>query len=679
MTVRIGIDTGGTFTDVVLYDEATGTVHTAKTPSTPAAFDRGVLAGLDGILDRTGVAPADVSFLSHGTTVGTNAVLEDDLPSLGLITNEGLRDVIEIGDQTRPDLYDLQAEKPPHLIPRRHRKAVPGRLDYAGREIDPLDESAVRDAARELADADVEAVVVSMLFSPLNDAHERQVVQLVEGEASDLPCTRSSAVDPELREYDRTVTTVLNEAVKTRTADYFDRLETGVADRGIDAPLYIMHAGGGVFGVEAASRHALRTVLSGPAAGALGARDAAVAAGFENAIGLDMGGTSADVSIVEEGTVVRTTSGEINDLPVSVPQLDISTVGAGGGSVAWVDPGGGLRVGPDSAGADPGPVCYDRGGERPTVTDAQVLLGRIDPTVFEGADVEAAVERAERVVEQELADPLGESVEAAARSVVKVANAKMARALRRVTVERGRDPDDFALVAFGGAGPLHAFDVADHVDVGTVIVPRSPGVLSAQGLLLADVRMDESAAYRGDGIDVAAIGDQLDALEAAVRGRFEGGGFNADAVTIDRTLDLRYHGQSYELQVPVAGTPFDEGVLESARERFDEQHARLYGHAMPGEPIEVVTLRAAGTVATPGLGATTRTVEDRAVGERQVAFDDGGFRDTPVVDRRTLAPGDRVEGPAVVEERGSTALVPPGVTAGVVESGAMVLQRSGPG
>jgi len=675
MTVRLGVDTGGTFTDVVCYDESTGVVSTAKTPSTPPDFERGVLAGIDEVLDRAGVDPGDVSFLSHGTTVGTNAVLEGDLPSLGLVTNEGLRDVLEIGDQTRPALYDLQCDKPPVLVPRRHRKGVPGRLNYAGEETTPLDEAAVRRAAAELAEAGVEAVVVSMLFSPLNDAHERRVEALVADEVPGLPVTRSSAVFPVPREYDRTVTTVLNEAVTSRTAAYLDRLRAGVAARGVDAPLYVMHSGGGVFDVEAARTYALRTVLSGPAAGAVGARTAAVAAGFRAAIGLDMGGTSADVSLVEDGAIVRTTAGEIADLPLQLPMLDVSTVGAGGGSVAWVDAAGGLRVGPDSAGADPGPICYDRGGERPTVTDAQVLLGRIDPAAFRGADVEAAVARARETFERALAEPLDATVEAAALATLQVADAKLARALRRATVERGRDPAEFALVAFGGAGPLHAVAVADHVGVGAVVVPRSAGLLSARGLLLADVRMDESAAARVTEPEPAALAAQFEELEAAVAGRLSAGGFDLGAARLERTLDVRSRGQAYELSVPVAGDGLDWSALEATIARFHDEHARRYGFSTPETPVEVVTLRVSGTVPTPGFdGLAAGAGSPSPPGERRVSFDDGGSRPTAVIDRASLAPGDHVDGPAIVEERGSTALVPPGARGRVAEDGAIVVR-----
>jgi len=673
MSVRIGVDTGGTYTDVVLYDEGQGTVHTTKTASTPPEFERGVLTGIEDVLDRAGIEPAAVDFMSHGTTVGTNAVLEGDLPPLGLITNQGLRDVLEIGDQTRPALYDLQGEKPPPLVPRRRRYGVPGRIDAAGDIVDPLDETAVRSAVHELADAGVTSIVVSMLFAHLNEVHERRVGELIEAEAPTLDYTLSSAVYPESREYDRTVTTVLNEAVKVRTADYFARLRDGVVVLGIDAPMYIMHSGGGVFGVDAATRYALRTVLSGPAAGAIGAREAASTTGVTHAIGLDMGGTSADVSLLEGGTLVRSTEGEINDLPIKTPLIDINTVGAGGGSVAWVDAGGGLRVGPDSAGANPGPICYGRGGERPTVTDAQVLLGRIAPAAFASGGDDAIRDRVRETFEQELAAALAVPPEEAAASVLQVANAKMARELRRVTVERGRDPDDFALVAFGGAGPLHAPAVAQHVGLNQVIVPRSPGVLSARGLLLADVRMDESAAARTGELEPSGLAEQFGALEEAVTDRLRNGGFDPSDAGLSRSADIRYRGQSYELQIRVDPPPLDEASMHAIRERFDDRHRRLYGHSMPEEPIEVVTLRVAGSIELPDLDEALETKGETTRGQRKIRFTEGEVFRTPVLNRATMDVGTMHEGPVVIEDAGSTTLIPPHKTATVRPNGAIVI------
>jgi N-methylhydantoinase A len=676
MTVRIGVDTGGTFTDVVLYDAAAGRVYTTKTPSTPPDFDRGVLNGIDKILEETGTDPARVEFLSHGTTVGTNAVLENEIPPLGLLTNDGLRDVLEIGDQTRPELYDLQQEKQPSLIPRRHRLGVPGRIGHDGSEVDPLDEAAVEAAVDELADAGVESIVVSMLFSYLNDDHERRIGEIVEDHDADLEYALSSAVYPETREYDRTVTTVLNEAVKRNIADYLDRLGAGIAQRGIDVPLNVMHSGGGIFSPSQATEFALRTVLSGPAAGAVAARDVATDLGYDDAIGLDMGGTSADVSLVENGELVRSTEGEINDLPIKTPLIDINTVGAGGGSIAWIDEAGGLRVGPQSSGADPGPICYDRGGTDPTVTDANLLLGRIRAEAFVGGEMDLVVERTRERFREAVAEPLGEPVEDAAVSVLKVANAKMAREIRRVTVERGRDPGAFALVAFGGAGPLQAPFVAEQMDIEAVVLPRTPGVLSARGLLLADVRADESRAYRGDRLDAAAMAEGYADLEATQRDRFAEMGFDPEAVELDRAADMRYVGQSYELTVDVGGGELDEDAVAAAVESFHRDHERLYGYAMADESVEAVTLRVTGRVPTPPVDDEPESTDEQPHrGTRDIYFEDRGRVESGVYWRPALAVEDSIEGPALLEGTGSTAIVPPGWTATVAADGSVLIER----
>lgn len=674
MTVRIGVDTGGTFTDVVLYDEDSGRMYTTKTPSTPPDFDRGVLEGIDGILEETDIAPETVEFLSHGTTVGTNAVLENDIPRLGLITNEGLRDILEIGDQTRPELYDLQQEKQPTLIPRRRRLGVSGRIGQDGEAVDPLDEEQVRAAVEELVESGTESIVVSMLFSYLNDDHERRIGELIDAHDADVPYTLSSATYPEPREYDRTVTTVLNEAVRRNIEEYLDRLRTGVGDRGIEVPLNVMHSGGGIFSPEQATQFALRTVLSGPAAGAVATRDVSTGLGYENAIGLDMGGTSADVSIVEDGELVRSTEGEINELPIKTPLIDISTVGAGGGSIAWIDEAGGLRVGPRSAGADPGPICYGRGGTEPTVTDANLLLGRLSAEGFVAGDMDIVVDRTGERFEEVIAEPLGESTEVAALGVLKVANAKMAREIRRVTVERGRDPSDFALVAFGGAGPMQVTAVAEQMDIDTVVVPRTPGVFSARGLLLADIRADESQAYRGDRPDAGTMADGYADLETTQRERFAEMGFGPDELELERAVDMRYVGQSYELTVPVdAGTLDDEAVATSI-EQFHDSHEQLYGHAMRDGSVEAVTLRVTGRVPTPPLRDRLEASADAASArrdEREVYFEETGYEPTSVYARPELPVGESVDGPAVLEGTGSTAVVPPGATATVAEDGSV--------
>ncbi len=672
MTVRIGVDTGGTFTDLVLYDAETDTVTITKTPSTPPDFDCGVLTGVDKILDRTGVRGEEIGFLSHGTTVGTNAVLEGEIPDIALITNEGLRDVLEIGDQTRPELYNLQAEKPPALIPRHLRREVPGRLDAAGDVVGPLDETRVREVAADLAETGVESVVVSMLFSYLDPSHEERVGEILAEEGVDF--SLSSDVHPEIREYDRTITTVLNEAIRTTVQEYFRRLDEGIATQGIDAPLNVMHSGGGVFSTSQATDKAIRTVLSGPAAGGVAAREVSATEGFENAVGMDMGGTSADVSIIQDGSLVRTTEGEINDLPVKTPMIDLNTVGAGGGSVAWIDKGGGLRVGPKSAGADPGPVCYDRGGTDPTLTDANLLLGRLTPDNFLDGDMELAVGTARAVFAETVAAPLDISVEQAALSVVEVANASLGREIRRVTVERGNDPSEFALVSFGGAGPLQAPAVAQEMDMDAVVVPRNPGVLSARGLLVADVRIDESEAYPREPPDTEILADRLAALEDSLMERVRGQGYEREAVSVDRAVDVRYEGQAYELTIPVPEGPVDDATLEAVIGGFHDAHEQRYGHAVRSEPVEFITLRANATVPTPPLHDNPESADGDAInGRREVFFPDDGFRETTLYDRLALQPGTEIAGPAILEETGSTSIVPPEATARITDDGNVVI------
>jgi N-methylhydantoinase A len=671
---RIGVDTGGTFTDVVIYDDESGEIRITKTPSTPPDFDRGVLNGIDKILEQTDATGESIEFLSHGTTVGTNAVLENEIPDLGLITNQGLRDVLEIGDQTRPELYNLQTDKPPHLIPRRLRKEVPARLDSRGNVIDELDEAVAREVTEELVDENVDAIVVSMLFSYLNDSHEQAIGDIIEAVDPEMNYALSSEIHPEIREYDRIITTVLNEAIKTTVQDYFSRLDEGVETRNIGVPLNVMHSGGGIFSTGQATDRAIRTVLSGPAAGAVATQNVADQEGHKNAIGMDMGGTSADVSLIRDGELVRSTEGEINNLPVNTPMIDINTVGAGGGSIAWIDEGGALRVGPKSSGADPGPICYGHGGEEPTLTDANLILGRLGPDNFLDGEMELAVQRTEEIFRDKIAEPLDLSLEEAAFAVVEVANASLAREIRRVTVERGNDPANFALTAFGGAGPLQAPAAAAEMDMETVIIPRNPGVFSARGLLIADVRVDESHAYRSEEIDADEIDAQFNELEENLRKRFGAMGFNAEEPEISRSIDMRYKGQAYEITVNVPNGGFDEAAVETAANRFHEEHARLYGHAMRDEPLEAVTLRTDGTVTTTKLEDKLATSNlDAQRGEREVYFGDEGYLETAIYNRNALGPGETVAGPAILEENGSTSIIPPETTAEISDYGSVII------
>jgi N-methylhydantoinase A len=677
MTKRIGVDIGGTFTDVVLYDEENGELFTTKSSSTPPNFEQGVVTGIEKILDRTGVAPGEVTYLSHGTTVGTNAVLEGEFPAIGLITNEGLRDVLEIGDQTRPEVYNLQVDKPPELVPRYLRKEIPGRIDSEGELVDSLDEDRAATAIDELIAEDVDAIVVSMLFSYLNDDHEQRVGELIEerrASGADVGFALSSRVHPEIREYDRTITTVLNEAVKTTIREYIENLDEAIVSLGINVPLNVMHTGGGIFDPDQAVEYAVRTILSGPVAGAVAAQDTVVRDGFDDAIGIDMGGTSADVSIVRGGDLIRTTESEINNLPVKTPMVDVSTVGAGGGSIAWIDDGGALRVGPRSAGSTPGPICYGNGGTEPTITDANLLLGRLNPEYFLGGEMDLIVDETRKRFAERIAKPLDQSVEEAALDVLDVAVASLAREIRAVTVERGDDPREFCLVAFGGAGPLHAANVAKAMDMETVLIPRNPGVFSAQGLLVADVRIDESHYYRSDVPDPELMTEQFSELETRIAQRFPHQAGNPENIAVERSVDVRYDGQAYELTVPVHGGPLDANDLAATIERFHDKHDRLYEYAMRDEDIEFVALRATGRYPTPPLSSEGSTTgADPVRGKREVYFPTSGKVPAQIYERTALEPGTEIAGPAVLEEHGSTTIVPEDAAAAVSEEGSIII------
>ena len=674
--VRVGVDVGGTFTDVVVADESGLTM--LKVPSTPESPDRGVLDGLDAATDRTDFAPADVDFFGHGTTVATNALLEREWAETALVTTEGFRDAVEIGRQTRPSLYDLRAEKPDPIVERDRRFEVPERLDRRGDVVDPFDEDAARAVARAIADAGVESVAVAFLFAFENGTHERRMRGALREEGVDGEISLSSDVLPEIREYERTLATSINAALKPVMNRYLGRLEAGVADAGVPAAVKVMQSNGGMASAAATRERPVNTLLSGPAAGVRGAAHVAGESGVDDVVTMDMGGTSCDVSLVQDGDPVVTTEGQVGDYPVTVPMVDVHTIGAGGGSIAWVDEGGSLRVGPRSAGADPGPICYGRGGTEPTVTDAHLLLGRIDPaSFFERSADEATVREA---VRERVADPLDLSVEAAAQGIVDVANANMERALRVVSVERGHDPRDFSLVAYGGAGPLHAAELAAELDVPRVVVPRSAGVLSALGLLISDAAYEEgiSAVRPWAEVDPADLTERFEAMEAEGRERLATEGYGPDRRRFERAVDLRYRGQSFDLRVSMPAGRLDAESLGAAADRFHDRHERRYGHASPDEPVELVTvrLRSRGVVDPPALSmaedegaeseATPRTTRPAMFGGETV--------ETPIYDRGTLGPGADVDGPAVIEGVESTAVVPPGAEAHVDDLGNVVIE-----
>jgi N-methylhydantoinase A len=673
--VRVGVDIGGTFTDVVTIRD--GTVAVTKAPSTPDAPEEGVIESLRSAAERAGFEYGDVSFLAHGTTVATNAVLEREWADTALITTEGFRDALEIGRQTRPDLYDLQAEKPTPIVERDRRFEVPERLDERGTVLEPLDEEATREVAREIADSGVDSVAVSLLFSFEDDDHERRVAEIVGEEIPGVSVSLSSVVLPEIREYERTLATALNAGLKPVMEGYVGELGTRTADLGVPAELKIMQSNGGIITADVARERPVNTLLSGPAAGVQGAAYVSRLAGMENVITMDMGGTSCDVSLVRGGDPVVSTEVAVGDYPVSVPMIDVHTIGAGGGSIAWVDAGGALRVGPRSAGADPGPICYGRGGEAPTVTDAHFLLGRIDPERFVSGEF-GVEEGAVRAGVERVAEPLDMTVEEAAQGILDVANANMERALRVVSVERGHDPREFGLVAFGGAGPLHATTLAAELDVPRVVVPRTAGVLSALGLLISDLVIDYSTSRVRAWADVSPA--DLDAtfaeFERQGQERLADENLSDEQLRFERAVDLRYRGQSFDLRVPVPDD-LDDEAMDAVARQFHDRHEARYGHASPDEPLELVTvrLRARGVVEPPDLApaGSEGSVEDAVAEQRTVTFD-GQPHETWVYDRARLPIDGSLDGPAVVEGPESTIVVRPDQRARVDGYGNVVVE-----
>jgi N-methylhydantoinase A len=554
---------------------------------------------------------------------------------------------------------------------------VPERLDETGNPLEALDEDAVRDVAAAIDD-DIEAVAVSLLYAFENDSHERRVADLLADEL-DAIISRSSAVLPEIREYERTLTTALNAALVPVVDRYLDGLETWTHEHGLAAGVQLMQSNGGLAAAAGARERPVTTLLSGPAAGVRGATAVAERCDIDDCITMDMGGTSCDVSLVADGDPVTSTTTEVGEYPVGVPAVDIHTVGAGGGSIAWLDEGDALRVGPRSAGADPGPICYGRGGEQPTVTDAQVVLGRLDPALFDGPE-DVGVKAASRAIEREIARPLSMDVTDAAAGIVDLANARMAQALRVVSVERGHDPRSFALVAFGGAGPLHAAALAADLDIPRVVCPASAGVLSALGLCLSDVLYDESVSRVRAWREVSAddIASVVADLEARGADRLDNAGVPGDRHVFERALELRYAGQSYELTVDLPDGDVDDAAMATVVERFHRRHEERYGHAAPEEPLELVTVRvrARGVVDAPDLTRTRETAGnlDGAERERRRVVFDGERQPTPVYEWGAVPTATAIHGPAIVAGEQSTALVPPDAGATVDRYGNLRLE-----
>lgn len=655
---RLGVDVGGTFTDLVAVEH--GRLVTAKVPSTPADQSEGAMDAIA----AAQVDPARVAAFAHGMTVATNALLERRGARLGLVTTEGFRDLLEIGRQDRASLYDLTAHRPPPLVPRERRFTVRERIGPQGVLV-PLDEDDLAATIAALAAAEVEAIAVCLLFSFLDPRHERRVGEAVRAALPGVPVSLSSEVLPEFREYERCSTTAADAYLAPRLGGYLHRLAERAARTGVPRPL-VMRSSGGVADMDAAAEHAAGCVLSGPAGGVVGAAYAASASGLADVLSFDMGGTSTDVAPIRGGEAAVTNEAVVAGVPIRLPMVDVHTVSAGGGSIAWADPGGALRVGPRSAGADPGPASYGLGGAEPTVTDANLALGYLDSGTALAGGLRLSGERALEALRR-VGAPLGLDPLQTALGTVRVANAEMARALRVVTVERGLDPRDFALVAFGGAGGTHACALAEDLGIASVLVPRAAGVLSALGLAISDLRRDEVAAHIApvEELRPAALEEAFAALSERASAGFE-------RPLLRRRADLRYRRQAFELTVDA-----DDPVR--LRARFETAHEARYGYRMADEPVEVVALRVTATVAVerPPLRAT-RGRDDARLGARSACFD-GEWRDTAVLDGAALERGAAVRGPAVVQWPEATCVVRPGWSGEVDGAGALLLRREAGG
>jgi N-methylhydantoinase A len=674
-SARIGIDVGGTFTDAILIDGETGKLHSAKAFTTPKDRASGVIDAIRAVIAEAEIDPARIGEVVHGSTTGTNALIERTGAKAGLLVTAGFRDVLEIGRVMRPaeGLYDMSVDRPAPLVRRYLCLEAYERIGPHGEVIVPLDDASVEQACDVFAQHGVEAVAICFLFSFLNSAHERRAAAIVERLLPGIHLSESHLVSPEYREYERASTTVMNSYLAPVMTSYLDHLKTRIDEVLDKARLFIIQANGGATTVEIARHRAVATVNSGPAGGVVAAAWYGREHGRDRIVSVDMGGTSFDIGLVENGVSQVTTEGNFQGLPVKLPIIDLHIIGAGGGSIAWIDAGGALNVGPKSAGAEPGPACYGRGGTAATVTDANLVLGRLDPKLFHGGQTPLDVGAARTAV-TDIGHQIGLSVEEAALGIIKVVNANMVKGIATVTVQRGIDVREFALLSFGGAGGVHAVDLAESLDMAEVIVPPLPGVFSALGLLAADVRHDYVAALGGV-ISTVANPDSIERLfhgmEKTARDVLASEGFPDDAVRLVRSMDLKVVGQTYELNVelPQAGPVSKQGVdlLVAA---FGRLYRERYAFFYEGEAIELVNLRLAAigvrkAIRLAQFESETDDPGPARIARRPVYLDKIGFREANVFDRGRLRPGMVIHGPAIVEEPTSVTLIPMGRSATV--------------
>jgi N-methylhydantoinase A/oxoprolinase/acetone carboxylase beta subunit len=678
--VQIGVDIGGTFTDIVALDTQ-GRLVLAKVPSTPKDLLDGIAAATTAVLARAGASPGDVERFIHGTTIATNAVLEQKGAVTAVLTTEGFEDVLELGRMKRSRMYDLamDPEVPTFLAPRRRRLGVRERLDAKGRVLVPLNEDDVRAGVGTLRAQGVQAIAVCYLFSFVNPAHERRTREIIAELAPEISVSLSSEIDPTFREYERLCVTAFDAYLGPVVKRYLAGLADTLRGLGVpDVPL-IMRSRGGIVSAALAAQQPVTLFLSGPAGGVIGAAFAAERASVRDFVSLDMGGTSNDVAVVHDGRPLLASEGAIGPYPVRTPMVDVNTIGAGGGSIAWIDAAGGLRVGPRSAGAAPGPACYARGGDEATVTDASVVLGYLNPARFAGGAMTLDVAAAEHAVAA-IGRRLGVDAVAAAAGIHRVVNARMADQIRLVTIKRGYDPRQFALVVLGGAGPVHGAALAAEMGMAEVLVPEAPGVLAAFGLLTAAIEHHHARTLqaRTDAADLEAVNRCLAELDAAGRARMKEEGVPAPEVRVAYAADMRYVGQAYELEVPIAA-PLTAARVHEVVAAFHAAHERVYGYARDQQPVEFVNFRAVHTFPLPRPVVTAAapaggSLDSARIGSRPAYF--GAFVPTAIYERARLPLGARLAGPAIVEQPDTTTVIPPGVVALVDEAGNLRVRRN---
>ncbi len=682
---RVTVDTGGTFSDFVYLNEETREVSISKVPSTPDDPSRAILQGVEMLLAK-GVAPDDIGFFCHGTTVGTNALLEGKGVKTGLLVTQGFRGIYPVGEQARPygaAIFDVMYDKPALLVPQSLTGEVKERVDHRGQVLRALDETALRETLRALAAHDIESIAVCLLFSFLHPQHEERVREIAREELPGCSISLSCEIVPLIREYHRLSTTVINAYLQPILARYIDRLDRRLSAAGIGTrQKYIMQSNGGMATFAAAARTAVTTVLSGPAGGVTAGAYACRMTGFQNIITFDMGGTSCDVALIRDGEPFIASRGKIEGRDLALPMMDINTVSAGGGTIARVDRFGALQVGPQSAGAKPGPACYGRGGELPTITDCNLVMGHLSEDNFLGGQMRLDLGRARAAVKTKVADPLGIDAVAAAEGIVRVIEVKMEEAIKAISTMRGHDLRDFMLLAFGGAGPVHAGRIARDLGMAGLIVPLYPGVYSAIGLIMSDVKHDyvQSKMQPMSELSGDAVNRMFERLEARAAADLRSDGFTPEHIKIQRALDMRYAGQGYEITLPcdalslassASGGAKGGGDLGELRRQFDQQHRSMFGHMAPEQAVEVVSYRVRGLglvppVELPRFKPTGATLADAQRDTRRARFD-GRDVECPVYQRERLDVGLTLRGPAILDQFDCTTVIYGGQVARVDE------------